>query len=122
MNLKDIIDLIIFLLLGILSLYFRYSSKLAKEAHTLIATAEQEYIDSENSGSMKHAFVVEKLYSLIPKPLKLIFTKQAIALIVDNTFYAIETYANIQVEKAKSIEKAEKIETDTTDKKEDTTK
>lgn len=110
MSIFEIILFIAALLLGGVSLYFKYNKKLASMAAGLIAEAEKLYRDVTKAGGIKFEWVVERLYSFLPTPLKLIFSRELLAGIVQKMFDAIQEYAKIQLDKAADIltERSEK--------------
>ena len=102
------------LICGGLALYFKFSTKAntkAKQVQELIANimakavifikeAEEQYKDVTNSGGVKFAQVVDKLYALVPDALKGIITKEMIENIVQSTFDEIEKYVKLQLDDA----------------------
>lgn len=95
----DILQIAAFLVLGGLALYFKQNEKLKEHATKLIAEAEFEYKDTAKAGGQKHEYVVNNLYSMVPSPLKIIFTKDMVATIVDNAFLWVESYAKEQLDR-----------------------
>lgn len=100
------------LVLGGLSLYFRFSTKAktkAKEVQEAIAEvtakavvfikeAEENYKDTTNAGGEKFNQVVTKLYCLVPLQLRGIITYEMIENIVQSTFDEIEEYVKLQLD------------------------
>lgn len=95
----DILQIAACLILGGLALYFKQNEKLKERATELIAEAETVYKDAAKAGGQKHEYVVNNLYSMIPSPLKIVFTKDMIATIVDNAFQWVESYAKDQLDR-----------------------
>lgn len=87
-------------LLGGLALYYQASAKLKGAVSGLISEAEALYNDAARAGGVKHAYVTEKLYRMLPVFLKPILTKAVISSIVDNAFASIQDYARQQLDKA----------------------
>lgn len=99
MDIMLIIRIALYVLIGGVALYFKYNEKLNKRVAGFIDEAEEIYKDVVKAGGKKHAYVVDALYSLIPAPLRLIFTKEMISGIVDRAFAEIENYAKKQLDK-----------------------
>ena len=95
----EIVKLVGCIVLGGLTLYFKYNTKLNSNVAKLIKEAEEEFIGFESAGSDKFNWVVEELYKLIPTPLNLVFTKETIKGIVQRTFDEIQEYAKTQLDK-----------------------
>lgn len=110
----EVLKTIFILILGGFSLYLKYSPKAktkAKEISDVIANitahavifieqAEDQYKDVTNAGGIKFELVVDKLYNLVPRSLRLIVTRKMIEDIVQKTFDEIEKYAKIQLDEA----------------------
>lgn len=96
----EILKIVVYVVLGGLTLWFRENAKLKGTVADLIAEAEAAYKDTAKAGGMKYKYVVEKLYSLVPAYLKPIITKESIAGIVDRAFESIEEYGKMQLDKA----------------------
>lgn len=99
MEIKEIIEVVIFVLLGGVSLYFKYNAKLNTKVNGLIDEAEATYKDVKNAGGEKNNYVIDKLYGFIPAPFKLLVSREMVATIVNNTFSAMESYAIKQADK-----------------------
>lgn len=100
MDIYQIFMLIAMLLLGGLSLYLRTKAQLTDHVTGLIGEAEAAYRDTTKAGGAKFAWVVDRLFELVPIPLRLIFTRELIGRIVQSTFDTIEYYARLQIDKA----------------------
>lgn len=117
MNLNTVLELskyVAMILLGGLSLYFKYSTKAqtkAKEvqekiaeitanAVILIKQAEEDYKDVTKAGGQKFNQVVDQLYSFVPDGFNKIITKDMIEDIVQSTFEQIEEYAKLKLDNA----------------------
>lgn len=96
----NIVQILAYVVLGGLTLYFKYNTKLNSRVAEFIKDAEQAFEDYTNSGNEKFNWVIDKLYALIPAPLNLIFTRDMIGGIVQRTFDEIEEYAKTQLDKA----------------------
>ena len=102
MSTNDIINIVFVVLsiiLGFLSIYFKSNSKLSGGAAQLIAKAEYDYKDTI-SGGQKFQIVVVQLYSLLPAFIRPFIPKAIISAIVQNVFDQISSYANQQLNKA----------------------
>lgn len=87
------------LVLSALVLYFKANAGLRERAGELISEAEAAYRDTVKAGGLKHAYVVERLYSLIPFYLRPIITRSIVSHLVDNTFTYVDAYAKQQFNK-----------------------
>lgn len=94
-----IIRIALYLVIGAAALYFQYNTKLNKKATEYINKAEELYKDSTKAGGTKFNWVVDKLYDILPVPMKLVFTKETIAVLVQRTFDEIQSYAVKQLDK-----------------------
>jgi len=102
-NLESIMELLIPLLtiiLGALSAYLKTNEKIRNSSIKYITEAEELYKDVSKAGGQKFSWVVDTLYNLIPRLLRIIFTKSCIEKIVQSTFNGIEAYAKTQMDKA----------------------
>lgn len=88
------------LLFGFLVSYFKTSSVFRGFVAQLIADAEVKYANIEKAGKLKMAWVIDKLYSIIPIPLKIIFTKERLEAFAQEVFEQVTAYATIQCDKA----------------------
>lgn len=96
----SIIQILLYIILGGLALYFQANAKLKGTVSALISDAELEYKDTVKAGGLKHEYVVTVLYNMLPAYLKPIITKAMVSTIVDNAFTSIEAYTNQQLDKA----------------------
>lgn len=94
-----IVRIAIYLVIGAAALYFQYNTKLNQKATEYINKAEELYKDSTKAGGTKFNWVVDKLYDILPSPMKLVFTKETIAVLVQRTFDEIQSYAVKQLDK-----------------------
>lgn len=112
-TLLDILQVLLYVVLGGVAIYFKTSQKAqakAKEIQTTMANiaakavifikeAEDTYKDTTNAGGQKFDEVVTRLYALVPDGLNMIITRQMIEEIVQSTFDQIEAYAKTQLDK-----------------------
>lgn len=103
-ELQNVIMLVLTIIFSGLSLYLKARKGLMDKAKDRIIDAELKYKDTTNTGGKKFNWVVDTLYSYVPAPLKLIFSKELytiilIATIVQRTFNTMEDYAKTQVGK-----------------------
>ena len=73
--------------------------KLKDHVVSLISAAEGEYANQEKAGTSKHAWVVTRLYRMVPLPLRPLFSQRLISNIVVSAFSSIESYASLQAAK-----------------------
>ena len=114
-NWYEIIGYILTVIFGALSIYFKRSaaaqSKAAEvenwiaeikgSAAKYIVKAEQTFEGTQRGGE-KFEWVVERLYILLPVPMRAFITKEMIGDIVQGAFDAIADYATTQLDKALS--------------------
>lgn len=94
-----IVRIVLYLVIGAAALYFQYNTKLNQKATEYINRAEELYKDSTKSGGTKFNWVVDKLYDFLPAPMRLVFTKETIATLVQRAFDEIQSYAVKQLDK-----------------------
>ena len=78
MTVYDVIMLVLTILFGGLSLYLKTRKDLIDVAKERIVDAEMKYKDTTHANGEKFNWVVDTLYSYVPAPLKVIFTKELI--------------------------------------------
>lgn len=88
------------ILIGGLALYYQANARLKEAVTGLISQAESLYRDTVKAGGMKHAYVTEQLYRMLPVYIRPILTKDILSSMVDNAFAAVEDYAKKQIDKA----------------------
>lgn len=98
-TIMTVAQIIAYVILGGLALYFKANASLKAKASEVITEAEITYKDTIKAGGKKHEYVVDKLYSMIPAGLNLIITRDLISTFVENTFQSMETYAKQQIDK-----------------------
>ena len=118
MDYLQIIQLIITVVCGFLSYYFKTSATGAKRAaqientlNTLslyasryINKAEAKYINDYKSGETKFNYVVEKLVAMIPENLRGAIDEDEVKRLVQDSFDQLEAYAFSQIDKILSKE------------------
>jgi hypothetical protein len=101
MNINEIINIVLVVLgiiITLLTYYFKIKAKLESSVSGSINDAEIAGVD----GKEKMKRVVDDLYSLVPLPYKMIFTKDFIEKLVQKAFDKIEEYAKKQTKKIES--------------------
>lgn len=99
MSFYEIGILVLMVLFGSLSLYFKTKNNLLHKASELITNAEELYRDTTKAGGKKFEWVVEQLHALIPAPLRMVFSKELLGSIVQGAFDLIQRYAKMQLDK-----------------------
>lgn len=88
-----ILQIVAYVILGGLTLYFRTNTKLKSFVNDFITEAEETYKDTTKAGGKKMELVINKLYELIPVYMKPFFPEELVRAMVQNAFDAIEAYA-----------------------------
>jgi len=109
----DVLQVLLYVALGGLTIYFKTKSVLRDKAGEFITTAENEAKDVVDEKGGKHNYIVDLLFGFIPKPLQVIFSRALIDGIVDKAFKAAESYAVTQLDKA--VDKIVRTDTATID-------
>lgn len=102
-DLEKFLELIIPLLtviFGALSAYLRTNEKIMNSAIKYITEAEEMYKDVSKAGGQKFTWVVDTLYNMVPRPLRIVITKKCVEKMVQASFNSIEAYAKTQIDKA----------------------
>lgn len=102
-DLEKFLELIIPLLtvmLGALSAYLRTNEKIINSSIKYITEAEEMYKDVSKAGGQKFTWVVDTLYNMVPRPLRIVITKKCVEKMVQASFNSIEAYAKTQIDKA----------------------
>lgn len=94
----NILELVLYILLGGLALWFKTNSKLNNAVNGLIAKAEEEFTGFKQ-GNEKFQAVVNWLYELIPAFLKPFFPKKFVEALIQNAFEQSTAYAKQQLDK-----------------------
>lgn len=103
-----IVQVVLYILLGGLAIWFKTNGKLNKAVDALIDKAEEEFTGFKQ-GNEKFQAVVGWLYDLIPSYLKPFFPQEFIEALVQNAFDQIASFAKKQLDKA-ADEVTDKIE------------
>jgi hypothetical protein len=102
-DLERLLELIIPLLtviFGALSAYLRTNEKIMNSSIKYITEAEEMYKDVSKAGGQKFTWVVDTLYNMVPRLLRVVITKKCVEKMVQGTFNGIEAYAKTQIDKA----------------------
>lgn len=95
----NIIQLVVALVLGAISLYLKQKNTIMNLAKEKISEAEEMYKDSTNAGGEKFEWVVTTIYELMPAAFRMVFTKETIMVLVQRMFDSMEKYAVSQMDK-----------------------
>lgn len=95
----EILQVVLYVILGGFVIWYRTNTKLNQRVNDFISEAELVYKDTVKAGGMKHRYVVDRLYEIIPAPLKVLFSYDMVSQIVDKAFEGIEDYAKQQLDK-----------------------
>lgn len=93
-----IIQVVLYIFLGGLAIWFKTNGKLNKAVDSLIDKAESEFTGFKQ-GNEKFEAVVGWLYDLIPSVLKPFFPQKFIEVLVQNAFDQITSFAKKQLDK-----------------------
>lgn len=109
-----VIQVVLYIFLGGLALWFKTNGKLNKMVDSLIDKAESEFTGFKQ-GNEKFQAVVGWLYDLIPAALKPFFPQKFIEALVQNAFDRVTSYAKKQLDKAVDnvIEKVDEVKAPT---------
>lgn len=118
----NILQIVSYVVLGGLVLYFKTNTKLKSFANNYIAEAEKVYKDVTKAGGTKMNYVIDKLYELVPTYMKPFFPRELVHAIVQNAFDKIEDYTKLSLDRATDyiVDKIEDVLDDDTDKVEKT--
>ncbi len=94
----EVVKYIAMLILGAATLYYRSNAKLRDMANKYIATAQVLYKDAE--GKTRFAWVVEKVYEIVPTALKPLITKALVGKIVQSMFDGAKAYLKANADRA----------------------
>ena len=94
----NILEILPYIILGGLALWFKTNSKLNNAVNGLIARAEEEFTGFKH-GNEKFQAVVNWLYELIPAFLKPFFPKKFVEALIQNAFEQSAAYAKQQLDK-----------------------
>ena len=94
----NVLEILLYIVLGGLALWFKTHSKLNNAVNGLIAKAEEEFTGFKQ-GNEKFQAVVNWLYELIPAFLKPFFPKKFVEALIQNAFEQSAAYAKQQLDK-----------------------
>lgn len=94
----NVLEILLYILLGGFVLWFKTNSKLNNAVNGLIAKAEEEFTGFKQ-GNEKFQAVVNWLYELIPAFLKPFFPKPFVEALIQNAFEQSAAYAKQQLDK-----------------------
>lgn len=94
----NVIELVLYILLGGLALWFKTNSKINNVVNGLIAKAEQEFTGFKQ-GNERFQAVVKWIYDLIPNYLRPFFPQKLIEALIQNAFEQSAAYAKQQLDK-----------------------
>lgn len=94
----NVIELVLYILLGGLALWFKTNSKINNAVNGLIAKAEQEFTGFKQ-GNERFQAVVKRIYDLIPNYLRPFFPQKFIEALIQNAFEQSAAYAKQQLDK-----------------------
>lgn len=94
----NVLEVLLYIGLGGLALWFKTNSKINNAVNGLIAKAEEEFTGFKQ-GNEKFQAVVKWLYDLIPNYLKPFFPQKFIEALIQNAFEQSAAYAKQQLDK-----------------------
>lgn len=89
----NIIEVVLYVILGGLAIWFRSNDKLKGKVAELINIAESMFTDTTKAGGKRFEWVVNSLYELLPKAVRKVFPKSIIESIVQNVFDSMKDFA-----------------------------
>lgn len=92
-----VLEILLYIVLGGLTLWFKTNSKINKEVNGFIDKAEEEFTGFKQ-GNEKFKAVVDWVYKLIPAPLKPFFPEKFIETLIQNAFEQSAAYAKKQLD------------------------
>lgn len=92
-TIMNILQILLYLILGGLAVWFKQNEKLKGKAVEYINTAESMYTDITKAGGQRFNWVVDSLYRLIPEPIRLIIPRSMIENIVQGVFDQMKAFA-----------------------------
>ena len=102
MDINVILDFIwtVITFIALISVYvLNHKGNLYEYAERAIAMAEDAYKDITKSGGKKFEYAVDLVYTQIPIPLRVFFTRDVLANIIQSVFDRMEDYAKTQLNK-----------------------
>lgn len=94
----NVLEILLYIVLGGLALWFKTNSKINNAVNGLIAKAEEEFTGFKQ-GNEKFQAVVNWLYELVPAFLKPFFPKKFVEALIQNAFEQSAAYAKQQLDK-----------------------
>lgn len=94
----NVLEILLYIVLGGLALWFKTNSKINNAVNGLIAKAEEEFAGFKQ-GNEKFQAVVNWLYELVPAFLKPFFPKKFVEALIQNAFEQSAAYAKQQLDK-----------------------
>lgn len=88
-----VLQVLLYIVLGGLVIWFKQNAKLRDKAKELINEAEDMFLDSTKQGGKRFQWVVDKLMELMPAPIRLIIPRSMVEHIVQNIFDAMKDFA-----------------------------
>lgn len=110
-----VVQVVLYILLGGLAIWFKTNGKLNKAVDSLIDKAEEEFTGFKQ-GNERFNAVVAWLYDLIPSPIKPFFPQKFVESLVQNAFNQIASFSKKQMDKVVN-DIMEKVEDNNTSKK-----
>ena len=96
----NILQVILYIILGGLAIWFRTNDKLKTKVSDLINEAEGMFTDTTKAGGQRFNWVVDSLYGLFPKAIQIIIPKAMVESIVQNVFDAMKDFAKKNLDAA----------------------
>lgn len=81
---------------SLLTAYNGAMKKVESNLTGLISQAETEYAQWDNSGALKHKWVIDKLIELLPAPLRPLFPKSKLDKMLNSTFGDVKRFADLR--------------------------
>lgn len=95
----SILETMLYAILLFASYFFTKRGKLYEYAERAISMAENTYKDATKAGGKKFEYAVDLVYTQIPPALRVFFTRDMIAEIIQSVFDRMEDYAKMQIDK-----------------------
>lgn len=94
----NVIEIVLYIVLGGVAIWFKTNAKINKTVNGLIDKAEEEFTGFKQ-GNEKFQAVTDWIYEIIPSPLKPFFPKKFIEALIQNAFEQSASYAKKQLDK-----------------------
>ena len=88
-----ILQIVLYVILGGLAIWFKQNVKLRTKVAELINKAEELYTDTTKAGGQKFEWVVNTLYALLPKAMQVVIPRSMVETIVQNVFDQMKEFA-----------------------------